>query len=93
MAPALSSFTRLTLLISELKGNRIEDLADVKKCDLAHHTAKLHEEFSVEQKAVAGEIGEQGRLLISWIHAGEFAKAEDARQVLLTSCKKLKDLL
>jgi len=93
MASSLSPFTRLTLLISELKGNKIEDLADVKKCDLAHHTAKLHDEFAAEQKYATGQIGEQGRLLISWIQGGELVKAEDARQVLLSSCKKLKDQL
>jgi hypothetical protein len=94
MARSLSPFTRLTLLISELKGNKIEDLADVKKCDLAHHTAKLHEEFDgLEQKEAAGQIGEQGRLLLSWIQEGELVKAEEGRLVLLSSCKRLKDLL
>jgi hypothetical protein len=94
MARSLSPFTRLTLLISELKGNNLEDLANVKKCDLAHHTSKLDEEFDdVQQKETAGRIGEQGRLLLSWIRAGEMAKAEEGRQVLLSSCKRLKDLL
>ncbi len=93
MTRSLSSFTRLTLLISELKGNKIEDLADVKKCDLAHHTAKLHEEFDLEQTDAAGQIGEQGRLLLSWIQEGELVKAEEARQTLLSSCKNLKDRL
>ena len=94
MARSLSPFKRLTLLISELKGNKIEDLADVKKCDLAHHTAKLHEEFDdVNQREAAGQIGEQGRLLLSWIQEGDLVKAEEGRQVLLSSCKKLKNLL
>jgi hypothetical protein len=94
MARSLSPFTRLTLLISELKGNKIEDLADVKKCDLAHHTARLREEFEEsEHKETAGQIGEQGGLLLSLIREGELAKAEDGRQVLLSTCKRLKDLL
>ena len=93
MTRDLSSFTRLTLLISELKGNKIEDLADVKKCDLAHHTAKLREEFEVEHTVTAGQIDEQSRLLLSSIREGELVKAEDARQALLSSCKQLKDLL
>lgn len=94
MARSLSPFTRLTLLISELKGNKIEDLADVKKCDLAHHTAKLHEEFDVaEQRETAGQIAEQSRSMLSWIQEGELVKAEEERQILLTSCKRLKDLL
>jgi hypothetical protein len=94
MASSLSPFTRITLLISELKGNKVEDLADVKRCDLAHHTAKLHEGFeSAEQKETAHQIGEQSRLLLSWIREGEFVKAEEERQILLSSCKRLKDLL
>jgi hypothetical protein len=94
MARSLSPFTRLTLLISELKGNKIEDLADVKKCDLAHHTAKLHEELDEPtHKETAGRIGEQGGLLLSLIREGELVKAEEGRQVLLSTCKSLKDLL
>ena len=94
MGGSLSPFTRLTLLVSELKGNKLEDLADKKKCDLAHHTAKLHEEFGNSQhNEIAGQIGEQGRLLLSWIREGESVKAEEGRAVLLSSCKKLKDLL
>jgi hypothetical protein len=94
MAGTLSPFTRLTLLVSELKGNKLEDLADVKKCDLAHHTAKLHEEFgNSKHNEIAGQIGEQGRLLLAWIREGESVKAEEGRQVLLSSCKKFKDLL
>jgi len=93
MTRDLSSFTRLTLLISELKGNKIEDLADVKKCDLAHHTAKLREEFEVEQTVTAGQIDEQSKLLLSSIRAGELVEAESARQALLSSCQQLKDLL
>ncbi|HEX8175644.1 MAG TPA: hypothetical protein VF543_11050 [Pyrinomonadaceae bacterium] len=94
MARSLSPFTRLTLLISELKGNKIEDLADVRRCDLAHHTAKLHEEFDdMAQKESAGQIEEQSKSLLSRIQEGELAKAEEERQILLTSCKRLKDLL
>ena len=45
MSRDLSPFTRLTLLISELKGNKLEDLADIKNCDLSHHATKLQQEF------------------------------------------------
>jgi hypothetical protein len=94
MARSLSPFTRITLLISELKSNKIEDLTDVKKCDLLHHTSKLHEEIADSaQKNSALEIGEQGRLLFSSIKSGELTKAEDERQTLVSACKKLKDLL
>lgn len=93
MTRDLSPFTRLTLLITELKGTKIEDLADVKKCDLAHHTAKLDAEFEGQQKDAASLIGEQGRLLLSWIQEGELVKAEAGRQALLSSCKSLKDSL
>jgi hypothetical protein len=94
MARSLTPFTRLTLLISELKGSRIEDLADTKKCDLAHHTAKLHEEIAdAGQKETAVQIGEQGKLVLSLLGAGDGTRAETERQVLLASCKGLKDLL
>jgi hypothetical protein len=94
MARSLSPFTRLTLLISELKGNNLEDLMDAKKCDLAHHTAKLHEEIEdSKQKEAATQIGLQGKTLLSLIREGELLKAEEGRQVLLSSCKSLKDQL
>jgi DNA phosphorothioation-dependent restriction protein DptG len=94
MARSLSPFTRITLLISELNGNKVEDLTDVKKCDLLHHTAKLHEEIEDStQKQSARDIGEQGKSLFSSIKSGELAKAETERQTLITACKKLKDLL
>jgi hypothetical protein len=94
MARSLSPFTRLTLLISELKNIKIEDLTDVKKCDLAHHTARLHEEIAdPDRKENAFEIGEQGKFVLSLIGEGALVKAENERQTLLTSCKKLKDLL
>ena len=94
MARTLSPFTRLTLLINELKSNKIEDLADVKKCDLIHHTAKLHEEIEDStQKESAMQIAQQGASLFSAIKAGDLAKAEEARQTLLSTSKQLKDLL
>jgi hypothetical protein len=94
MARSLSPFTRMTLLMSELKSNKIQDLADVKKCDLLHHTAKLHEEIEDSaQKASAVEIAEQGKQLFSSIKSGDLGKAETDRETLLASCKKLKDLL
>jgi hypothetical protein len=94
MARTLSPFTRITLLINELNSNKIEALADVKKCDLLHHTSKLHEEIDdLGQKESAVEIGEQGKSLLSLIKNGELASAETERQTLVASCKKLKDLL
>ena len=94
MARSLSPFTRITLLISELNSNKIEDLTDVKKCDLLHHTAKLHEEIEdSSQKASAVEIGEQGKVLFSSIKSGELGKAETQRQTLISACKDLKNLL
>ena len=94
MARSLSPFTRITLLISELKSNKIEDLTDVKKCDLLHHTAKLHEVITdSSQKESALVIGEQGQQLFSSIQSGEFAKAETQRQTLVSACKQLKELL
>ena len=94
MARTLSPFTRITLLLGELNSNKIQDLADVKKCDLLHHTAKLFEEIEdAGQKQSAVEIGEQGKALFSLIQTGDLAKAEESRQTLITSCKKLKDLL
>lgn len=94
MARSLSPFTRITLLISELNGTKIEDLTDVKKCDLLHHTAKLHEEIEDSaQKASAVEIGEQGKSLFSSIKSGELGQAETQRETLISACKKLKALL
>lgn len=94
MARSLSPFTRITLLITDLNSNKIEDLADVKKCDLLHHTAKLHEEIEdPAHKESAVIIGEQGKSLLSLITEGDLNKAEDERRVLLASCKELKKLL
>jgi hypothetical protein len=54
----------------------------------------LHEEFDdMAQKESAGQIEEQSKSLLSRIQEGELAKAEEERQILLTSCKRLKDLL
>ena len=94
MARDLSPFTRLTLLISDLRGSKIEELADVKKCDLAHHAGKLKVEFSgTPHQAAAEQVGQEAAALLSDIKAGETARAEAGRQALLSSCKKLKDLL
>ena len=94
MARSFSPFTRLTLLVSELNGNKLEDLTDVTKCDLVYHTSKLHEGIEdSEQKASALEIGEQGKILFSSIKAGQMAKAEDERRTLIANCKRLKDLV
>jgi hypothetical protein len=92
MARTFSPFTRLTLLVAELNGNKLEDLTDIKKCDLLYHTSKVQEGIEdPAQKQSAIEIGEQGKALFSSIKAGEMAKAEENRQALITSCKKLKD--
>ena len=94
MARTLSPFTRLVLLINELKSNKIENLTDVTKCDLLYHTGKLHEEIDDPgQKESAVGIGAQGRTLFSSITAGELARAETERDALLADCKRLKDLL
>jgi len=94
MARSLSPFTRLTLLMSELKSNKIEDLRDVTKCDLAHHAAQLQTDFEdPNQIELAGTIGAESDLLLSMIRAGDLAGAEEQRKTLLATCRKLKDLL
>lgn len=94
MARPLSPFTRLTLLISELKGRKLEELTDVTKCDLKHHATQLEQEFAATpQRGIVEQIGEQARALLSWIREGESAKAEEGRQALISSCRTLKDLL
>lgn len=94
MARSLSPFTRLTLLVNELNSNKLEDLIDVKKCDLLHHTATLHEEIlDKSNKESAVKISEQGKSLYASIKAGDLAKAETERAVLIADCKKLKDLV
>jgi hypothetical protein len=94
MARTLSPFTRLVLLIGELNSNKIEDLGDVKKCDLIYHTSKLHEEIEDNaQKESAVQIARQGESLLSEVNSGNFGKAEEERQTLIAACKKLKDLM
>jgi hypothetical protein len=94
MARSLSAFTRLTLLIGELKDRRIEDLADVTKCDLAHHTASLRTEFAtMEHGDAASRIDDEGRSVLDLIREGETGKAEAVRDLLLQSCRQLKDQL
>lgn len=94
MASSLSAFSRLTILIGELKDRRIEDLADVTKCDLAHHTASLRQEFeAIEHGDTASRIDDEGRSVLAFIQQGETGKAEAARDVLLQSCRQLKDQL
>lgn len=94
MTRDLSPFTRLTLLISELRGRKLEDLTDVKKCDLAHHVAKLRAELSgTPHQGAADEVEQQAGALLSRIGGGEPSAAEAGRQELLSSCKRLKDLL
>lgn len=94
MARSLSPFTRLTLLINELNSNKLEDLADVKKCDLLHHTATLHEEIEDSaQKESAVKIGEQGISLLALIKAGDLTAAKAELEILIANCKKLKVLV
>lgn len=94
MARDLSPFTRLTLLISELKGSKLEELTDVKKCDLAHHAGKLKGEFSgTPHQGVAEQVEQEATALLSYVKGGETGRAEEGRQALLSSCKRLKDLL
>ena len=94
MARTLTPFTRLTLMITEMNSNRIEDLANPTRCDLTHHFAALNEEFSsTDHKEQAALIGEQGAVLVASIKSGDFAKAEIEKETLIASCKKLKDLV
>ncbi|MBX7169863.1 MAG: hypothetical protein K1X72_02825 [Pyrinomonadaceae bacterium] len=94
MARSLSPFTRLTLLVSELSNNKLENLLDSTKCDLVHHTAKLSEEIEdSQQKESAVMIGIQGQLLFDLIKEGKLSEAEIERQSLISACKKFKDLL
>jgi len=94
MARSLTPFTRLTLLIGELKNRRIEDLTDATKCDLAHHTASLRMDLeAIELGASASRIEDEGRSVLEFIRQGENGKAEAARDVLLQSCRQLKDQL
>jgi hypothetical protein len=94
MAQALSPFTRVTLLITELNSNRIEDLSDTSRCDIAHHTAKLIEDVeNPSHKDQAREIESGGRALVAEIVAGQFVEAENQRSQMVTSCKRLKNLL
>ncbi|HEY9283616.1 MAG TPA: hypothetical protein VIP46_09185 [Pyrinomonadaceae bacterium] len=95
MTRDLSAFTRLTLLISDLRGNSLSDLSDTKKCDLAHHAAKLETEFAgTPHDQIARRVGHQSRELLSRISGGAAAaEAEEARAELLASCKSLKDLI
>ena len=94
MARTLTPFTRLTLMITEMNSNGIEVLADPTRCDLVHHFAALNEEFAAtahaEQVAL---IGSQGAALVASVESGDFAKAESERDMLIVSCKKLKDLV
>jgi hypothetical protein len=94
MGGSFNPYTRIVLLISELKGNKLADLADVKKCDLAHHAATLRAELEqTPQKGLVDQIAEQAASLLSWIKDGESAKAEEGRLALISSCKMLKDQL
>ncbi len=94
MARDLSPFTRLTLLISELRGRKLQEFTDVTKCDLAHHAGKLKGEFSgTTHQAAADRVERQARDLLFYVKGGETERAEEGRQELLSSCKRLKDLL
>ena len=94
MTRDLSPFTRLTLLVSELKGRKLEELTDVKKCDLAHHASKLRAELSgTAHEGAAGEVERLAGVLLSRIRGGEPSSAEEGRRELISSCRSLKDLL
>jgi hypothetical protein len=94
MARDLSPFTRLTLLISEVRGRKLEELTDVKRCDLAHHAAKLRAEFAgTPQQRAADEVERLAGVLLSRIRGGEPSEAEEGRRELLSSCKSLKDMI
>jgi hypothetical protein len=94
MGRNFSPFTRLTLLVAELKGKQLIDLTDPTKCDLLYHTSKVNEGIDdVSQLAIASEITTQGQTLFDSVKSGDMAKAETDRETLIASCKKLKDLV
>jgi hypothetical protein len=94
MGRNFSPFTRLTLLVAELKGKQLTDLTDPTKCDLLYHTSKVHEGIeNADHLASANEITTQGQTLFDSIKAGDMTKAEADRETLIESCKKLKMLV
>lgn len=94
MARNFSPFTRLTLLIGELKGKQLKDFSEANKKDLLYHTSKMYEGLSdASQVAAAKQITSQGQMLFDSLKAGDMTKAEGDRDALLASCKSLKDLV
>ncbi len=94
MAKGLSPFTRIALLVTELNSNRIEDLTDTARCDLARHTARMIEDVDdPAHKELAREIETGATALLSEIRAGQLSEAENQRSQLVSACKRLKDLL
>ncbi|MBK7708199.1 MAG: hypothetical protein IPN69_16910 [Acidobacteria bacterium] len=94
MAKGLSPFTRISLLITELNSNRVEDLGNTQRCDLAHHAARMIEDVEDPvHKESAKEIETGATALLAEIRGGRFSEAENQRSQLVTSCKRLKSLL
>lgn len=94
MGRSFTPFTRITLLLSEVKDRKIAELADTTKCDLLYHAEKLSEEIEDSaQQELVGQISEQSKNLLAELKANNLEKAEEIRQILVSDCKKLKDLL
>lgn len=94
MARTLSPFTRISLLITELNSNRIEDLGKTERCDLARHTARLIEDVEEPSHVeMARNIDASAAVLLAEIGHGRFEAAEAQRTNLVATCKSLKDLL
>jgi hypothetical protein len=94
MGRSFTPFTRITLLLSEVKDRKINELADTTKCDLLYHTEKLSEEVEDSaQKELIGKISEQSKNLLAELKSNNLEKAEEVRQIIVSDCKKLKDLL
>lgn len=93
MGRSFTPFTRLTLLVSELKSLPLTELTNTTKCDLLYHTGKLHEGIAADHAAAANEIGELGKTLFASVTAGDMTKAATDRDALLEASKKLRDLV
>jgi hypothetical protein len=94
MGRSFTPFTRITLLLSEIRDRKIEELSDATKCDLLYHTGKLTEELvDPEQKQLSIDMTAQSEKLLAEIDSKDLVNAELSRQTLVQTTKKLKDLL
>lgn len=94
MGSSLTPFSRITILLTELNGTKLEDLLDVTKCDLVYHTSKLSEEIEdASHKELASQLTQQAKTLIETIASGDLALAKTKHQSVISACKNLKRLL